>query len=147
MSDGTKNNNKRVSFLEQQVQQAKTAYETSLETVIEECISLKLQAAKKEETEIVMDILSAIGSAIQTLQGIDCDKDLQSINIVTMSLNLLKFSLITTPDTFFNFYKTYHSLNTIPKASIVIPEAEYSTIEECTKASTKQHGLPTKNRK
>ena len=31
-----------------------------------------------------MDLLSAIGSAIQTLQGIDCDKDLQSINIVTM---------------------------------------------------------------
>ena len=47
LSTCAKEDEERVSFLEQQIQQAKDSYESSLKTVIEECISLEIQAAKK----------------------------------------------------------------------------------------------------
>ena len=71
LSHGKKENDKRVSFLKQQVHQTKKTYKSSLKTIIEECISFEIQAAQKEELEIIMDLLPTIGSAIQTLQGID----------------------------------------------------------------------------
>ena len=43
---GAKEDEERVSFLEQQIQQAKDSYESSLKSVIEECIALKIQIAK-----------------------------------------------------------------------------------------------------
>ena len=46
LSAGAKEDEERVSFLEQQIQQAKDSYESSLRTVIEEWISLEIQAAK-----------------------------------------------------------------------------------------------------
>ena len=48
LSTGAKEDEERVSFLEQQVQQSKDSYESSLKTVIEECIALEIQAAKKK---------------------------------------------------------------------------------------------------
>ena len=45
LSAGVKEDKERVSFLEQQIQQAKDSYESSLKTVIEECIALEIQAA------------------------------------------------------------------------------------------------------
>ena len=48
LSTGAKEDEERVSFLEQQIQQAKDSYESSLKTVIEECIALEIQAAKKK---------------------------------------------------------------------------------------------------
>ena len=39
LSKGSSEDGKRVSFLEQQIQQAKDTYESSLKNVIEECIS------------------------------------------------------------------------------------------------------------
>ena len=48
LSTGAKEDGERVSFLEQQIQQAKASYESSLKAVIEECISLEIQAAKKK---------------------------------------------------------------------------------------------------
>ena len=48
LSTGAKEDEARVSFLKQQIQQAKDSYESSLKTVIEECISLEIQAAKKK---------------------------------------------------------------------------------------------------
>ena len=48
LSNGTKEDEERVSFLEQQVQQAKDTYESALKNVIEECIALEIQAAKKK---------------------------------------------------------------------------------------------------
>ena len=133
LSQGMKENNERVSFLEQQVQQAKEAYQATLKTVIKECISLEIQA-KKEETEFIMDLLPVISSAIQTLQGTDCDKHLQTINVLAMSPNLLQFGLIASPVEFLGFYQNHHSLDAIPKASFAMLDAEYPTIKECTKA-------------
>ena len=131
LSHGAKDNDERVSFLEQQVQQAKDAYEASLKTVIEECISLEIQAVKKEEMEIIMDLLPAIGSANQPLQGTDCNKPLQSVNVLTISPTLQKFSPITPMDAFLGFYQGYNNLNAILTHSIVAFEAKYPTVEEC----------------
>ena len=50
LSAGAKEDKERVSFLEQQIQQAKDSYESSLKSVIEECIALEIQAAKRRIT-------------------------------------------------------------------------------------------------
>ena len=47
LSNGAKEDEERVSFLEQQIQQAKDSYESALKNVIEERIALKIQIAKK----------------------------------------------------------------------------------------------------
>ena len=49
LSHGAKEDEERVSFLEQQIQQAKDSYESSLKNVIEEFITLDIQAAKKKK--------------------------------------------------------------------------------------------------
>ena len=134
LSHGAKENEERVSFLEQQIQQAKDSYESSLKTVTEECITLEIQAAKKEETQLIMDLLPTIGSAIQTLQGIECNKHLQTMNVLKMAPTLRQFSPITTMNTFLAFYQTYHSLDDIPNPTIRTMEDEYPTVEEHTKA-------------
>ena len=65
LSNGAKEDEERVSFLEQQIQQANDSYESALKNVIEECIALVIQAAKKEESQLIMDLFPAIGTAIQ----------------------------------------------------------------------------------
>ena len=134
LSHGAKDDEERVSFLEQQIQQAKDSYESSLKTVIEECITLEIQAAKEEETQLILDLLPTIGLAIQTLQGLECNKHLQAVNVLKMAPTLLQFGAITTMNTFLAFYQTYHSLNDIPNPTIRTMEDEYPTVEECTKA-------------
>ena len=81
-----------------------------------------------------MDLLPTIGSAIQTLQGIECNKHLQTVNVLKMAPTLLQFSPITKMNTFLAFYQTYHSLDYIPNPTIRTMEVEYPTVEECTKA-------------
>ena len=129
LSHGVKENDERVSFLEQQVQRAKDTYKSTQKTVIEECLLLEIQAATKAEMEIIMDLLPAISSAIQTLQAIDCDRLLQLINVLSLSPTLLQLGPIATTELFLGFYQTHHSLDAIPNPSIVTLEAEYS-IEE-----------------
>ena len=73
LSNGAKEDKERVSFLELQIQQAKASYESALKNVIKECITLEIQATKKEETQLIMDLLPTIGMAIQKLQGIECN--------------------------------------------------------------------------
>ena len=65
-----------MSFLKQQVQQAKDSYESTLKNVIEECIALEIQAAKEEESQLIMDLFPAIGTAMQKLHGIECNEHL-----------------------------------------------------------------------
>ena len=106
----------------------------TLKNVIEECITLEIQAAKKEEMQLIMDLLLAIGSAIQTLQGIECNNHLQTVNVLKMAPTLLQYGPITTMNTFLAFYQTYHSLDDVPNPTIRTMEDVYPTIEECTKA-------------
>ena len=134
LSSGTKEDEERVSFLKLQIQQAKDSYESALKNVIEECIILEIQAAKKEETQLIMNLLPAIGTAIQKIQGIECNEHLQSVNVLKMVPTLLQYGPITTMNTFLAFYQTYHSLDDIPNPTIRTMEDEYPTIEERTKA-------------
>ena len=134
LSAGAKEDEVRVSFLEQQVQQAKDSYESSLKTVIEECIALEMQATKKEESQLIMDLFPAIGKAIQKLQGTDCNKHLQTLNALKMMPNLLQYGPIDNINNFLMFYQTHHSLNDVPNPTIRTMEDEYQTLEEQTNA-------------
>ena len=80
---------------------------------------------KKEETQLIMDLLPAIGTAIQNLQGTKCNEHLQSVNILKMAPTLLQYGPITTMNTFLAFYQTYHSLDDIPNPTIRTMEDKY----------------------
>ena len=134
LSAGAKEDEKRVSFLEQQIQQAKDSYESSLKSVIEECIALEIQAAKKEESQLIMDLFPAIGKAIQQLQGTNCDAHLQTVNALKMTPALLEYGPIENIINFLHFYRNHHTLDECPKATIRMMELEYATVAECTKA-------------
>ena len=134
LSAGAKEDEERVSFLEQQIQQAKDSYESSLKSVIEECIALEIQAAKKEESQLIMDLFPAIGKAIQQLQGIDCDAHLQTVNALKMTPDLLDYGPIENIINFLHFYRNHHTLDKVPKATVRTMESEYATVAERTKA-------------
>ena len=118
LSTGAKEDKERVSFLEQQIQQAKDSYESSLKTVIEECISLEIQAAKKEESQQIMDLLLAIGKAIQQLQSTECSDHLQTVNALKMMPTLLQYDPIANIINFLHFYQNHHTLDEIPKPTL-----------------------------
>ena len=134
LSTGAKEDEERVSFLEQQIQQAKDSYESSLKTMIEECIALEIQAAKKEESQLIMDLFPAIGKAIQQLKGTECSEHLQTVNALKMMPTLLQYGPIVNIINFLHFYQTHHTLDEIPKPTIRTMDAEYATVEERTKA-------------
>ena len=123
-----------MSFLEQQIQQAKDSYESSLKSVIEECIALELQAAKKEESQLIMDLFPAIGKAIQQLHGTNCDAHLQTVNALKMTPALLEYGPIENIINFLHFYRDHHTLDEVPKATIRTMESKYTTVAERTKA-------------
>ena len=134
LSAGAKEDEERVSFLEQQIQQAKDSYESSLKSVIEECIALEIQAAKKEESQLIMDLFPAIGKAIQQLQGTDCDAHLQTVNALKITPSLLEYGPIENIINFLHFYRNHHTLDEVPKATVRTMESEYATVAERTKA-------------
>ena len=130
LSTGAKEDQERVSFLEQQIQQAKDSYESSLKTVIEECISLEIQAAKKEESQLIMDIFPAIGKAIQPLQGTECSEHLQRVNALKMMPALLQYGPIVNIINFLHFYQNHHTLDEVPNPTLRTMDAEYATVGE-----------------
>ena len=130
LSNGAKEDEERVSFLELQVQQAKDSYESALKTVIEECIALETQAAKKEESQLIMDLFPAIGTAIQKSQGIECNEHLQTVNALKMMPTLLQYGPIENVNNFLIFYQTHHSLEDVPNPTIRMMDDEYPTVEK-----------------
>ena len=134
LSAGAKDDEERVSFLEQQIQQAKDSYESSLKSVIEECIALEIQAAKTEESQLIMDLFPAIGKAIQQLQGTDCNAHLQTVNALKMTPTLLQYGPIGNIINFLHFYQNHHTLDEVPKPTVRTRDSEYATVEEQTKA-------------
>ena len=132
LSTGANEDEERVSFLEQQIKQAKDSYESSLKTVIEECIALEIQAAKKEESQLIMDLFPATGKAIQQLQGTECSEHLQTVNTLKMMPSLLQYGPIGNIINFLHFYQNHHTLEEIPKPTIRTMDAEYATVEERT---------------
>ena len=102
--------------------------------MIEECISLENQAAKKEESQLIMDLFQAIGKAIQQLQGTECSEHLQTVNALKMMPTLLQYGPIGNIFNFLHFYQNPHTLDEIPKPKIGMMDTEYATVEERTKA-------------
>ena len=134
LSSGAKEDKERVSFLELQIQQAKDSYESALKNVIEECIALEIQAAKKEELQLIMDLFPTIGTAIQKLQGIECNEHLQTVNALKMMPTLLQYGPIENINNFLMFYQIHHSLDDIPNPTIRTMDDEYTMVEEWTNA-------------
>ena len=102
--------------------------------MIEECIALEIQAAKKEESQLIMDLFPAIGKAIQQLQGTNCDAHLQTVNALKMTPALLEYGPIEEIINFLHFYRNHHTLDKAPKVTIRTMESEYATVAERTKA-------------
>ena len=73
LSKGASEDGERVSFLEQQIQQAKDTYESSLKNVIKECITLETTAIQSQENNTIYTLLPSIAEAINTLGGITSD--------------------------------------------------------------------------
>ena len=102
--------------------------------MIEECIALEIQAAKKEESQLIMDLFPAIGKAIQQLQGTDCDAHLQTVNALKMTPVQLQYGPIGNIINFLHFYQNHRTLDEVPKPTVRMMESEYATVEERTKA-------------
>ena len=73
LSKGASEDGERVSFLEQQIQQNKDTYESSLKNVIEECITLETTALQSQENDTIYTLLPSHAEAINTLEGITTD--------------------------------------------------------------------------
>ena len=73
LSKGASEDSKRVSFLNQQIQQAKDTYKSSLKNVIEQCIALETNALQSQENDTIYTLLPTVAEAINTLDGITCD--------------------------------------------------------------------------
>ena len=73
LSKGASEDGERVSFLEQQIQQVKDTYESSLKNVIEECITLETTALQSQENDTIYSLLPALAEAINTLEGLNTD--------------------------------------------------------------------------
>ena len=117
LSAGAKEDEERVSFLEQQIQQAKDSNESSLKYFIEECIALEIQAAKTEESQLIMYLFPAIRKAIQQLQGTDCNTHLHTVNALKMTPTLLQYGLIGNIINFLHFYQNQKYSGQGPKTN------------------------------
>ena len=98
--------------------------------MIEECIALEIQAAKKEESQLIMDLFPAIGKAIQQLQCTECSEHLQAVNALKMIPTLQQYGPILNIINFLHFYQTHHTLEEILKPTSRTMDADYTTVEE-----------------
>ena len=85
--------------------------------MIEECIALEIQSAKKEESQLIMDLFPAIGKAIQQLQGTNCDAHLQTVNALKMMPGLLEYGPIENIINFLHFYRNIPYSGRDPKSN------------------------------
>ena len=118
LSKGTSEDSKRVSFLEQQIQQVKDTYESSLKNVIEECTSLKTTALQSQENDIIYTLLASIAEAINTLEGIKTDVRQKVISLIYLDCSFISYTTSTSRDSFISSYCTHHNLETIPSPTI-----------------------------
>ena len=98
--------------------------------MIEECISLEIQAEKKEESQLIMDLFPAIGKAMQQLQGTECSEHLETVNALKMMPTLLQYGPIVNRISFLHFYQNHHTLDEVPKPTLRTMDAEYATVGE-----------------
>ena len=107
LSKGASEDGERVSFLEQQMQQAKDTYESSLKNVIEECITLETSALQSQENE-----------TINTLEGITSNVHQKVITLTYLDSSFLAYTSSESRDSFITSYCCFHNLDAIPSPSI-----------------------------
>ena len=118
LSKGASEDSERVSFLEQQRQQVKDTYESSLKNVIEECISLETTALQSQENDMIYTLLASIAEAINTLEGIKTDVHQKVISLIYLHCSFISYTTSTSQDSFMSSYCTHHNLETIASPTI-----------------------------
>ena len=118
LSKGTSEDSERVFFLEQQIQQAKETYKSSLNNVIEECISLKTPALQSHENDMIYTLLTSIAEAINTLDGIKTDVHKKNTSLIFLDCSFISCTTSTSRDSIISSYCNHHSLDTIPSPTI-----------------------------
>ena len=118
LSKDASEDGERVSFLEQQIQQAKDTYESSLKSVIEECIDLETAALISQENKTIYTLLPAVAEAINTLEGISGDVHQKVITLLYLDSSFLAHTTSNSRDSFITSYCAFHSLDPIPSPTI-----------------------------
>ena len=113
LSKGALEDGERVSFLEQQIQQAKDTYESSLKNVIEECITLEITALQSQENDTIYTLLPAVAEAINTLEGITSDVHQKVVTLIYLDSSFLAYTSSKSRDSFITSYCSFHNLDTM----------------------------------
>ena len=145
LSKGASEDSKRISFLEQQIQQAKETYESSLNNVIEECITLETTALQSQENEIIYSLLPALAEAINMLEGLNTNVHQKVITLLYFDSSFLSHTTSTSRESFIASYCAHHNLDTIPSPSIHPLTNTYTTAAQRDKEQllhTKSLQLP-----
>ena len=100
LSKGASEDSKRVSFLEQQIQQAKDTYELLLKNVIEECISLETIALQSQENDTIYTLLATIAEAISSFEGLKTDVHQKVISLIYLDCSFISYTTSTSRDSF-----------------------------------------------
>ena len=93
LSKSASEDGERVSFLEQQIQQAKDTYKSSLKNVIEKCIMLETSALQSQENDTIYTLLPAVAEAINTLEGITSDVHLKVVMLIYLDSCFLAYTI------------------------------------------------------
>ena len=145
LSKGASEDGERVSFLEQQIQQAKETYESSLKNVIEECIILETNALQSQENETIYSLLPALAEAVNTLEGLKTNVHQKVITLLYLDSSFLSHTTSTSRETFIASYCAHHNLETIPSPTIHPLTNTYTTAAQRDKEQllhTKSLQLP-----
>ena len=118
LSKGASEDGERVSFLEQQIQQAKDTYESSLKNVIEECIILEMNALQSQENDTIYSLLPSLAEAINTLEGINTDIHQKVITLLYLDRSFLSYTSSKSRESFISSYCAHHNLDTTPSPLI-----------------------------
>ena len=92
LSKGASEDGERVSFLEQQIKQAKYTYESSLKNVIEKCIALETNALQSQENNTICTLLPSVAEAINTLEGITSDVNQKVVTLIYLDNSFLAYT-------------------------------------------------------
>ena len=131
LSKGASEDSKRVSFLEQQIQQAKTTYESSLKNVIEECISLETTALQSQENDMIYTLLASIAEAMNTLEGLDTDVHQKVITLIYLECSFISYTTSASRDSSISSYCNHHNLDSIPCPTIHPLSTNHNSATEC----------------
>ena len=118
LSKGYLEDGERVSFLEQQIQQANDTYESSLKNIIDECIALEANALQSQENDTIYTLLPTVAEDINTLEGITCDVHQKVVTLIYLDSSFLAYTTSNSRDSFITSYCSFHNLDTIPSPSI-----------------------------